>query len=97
MAACAPTLLPGFRWLNSFLKDCASFRSPSKSPRLMSVERRSPEDKVGHRSSKRLGNDVSIDTVCTDAMVSGSQIKKTSVFELEHRQVTDYLNVERLS
>lgn len=86
MAACAPALLPGFRWLNSFFKDSRPFRSRSKSldeVHLKSVERKSPEDEVWYRSSQNLGNDISIDMGCVDSNVPANRIRKTSVIEVE--------------
>ncbi|KAL8636604.1 MAG: hypothetical protein Q9228_006021, partial [Teloschistes exilis] len=86
MAACAPALLPGFRWLNSSFKDLAPFRRRSKSldeVHLKSVERNSPEDDVKHRSSQSLGNDISTDTGCVNSNVPANRIRKTSVIEVE--------------
>lgn len=100
MAACAPALLPGFRWLNSLFKGFASSRSQSKSPdevHLKSVERKSPENDIGHRSSQSFGNEISIVTGCVDATVPANQIRKTSIVEVEHRRVVDHLNLEDLS
>ncbi|KAL8659611.1 MAG: hypothetical protein Q9202_007051 [Teloschistes flavicans] len=100
MAACAPALLPGFRWLNSLFKGFALSRSQSKSPdevHLKSVERKSPENDIGHRSSQSFGNEISIVTGCVDATVPANQIRKTSIVEVEHRRVVDHLNLEDLS
>ncbi|KAL8700527.1 MAG: hypothetical protein Q9201_005402 [Fulgogasparrea decipioides] len=87
MAACAPALLPGYKWLDSLVRDLIAFRSrskPSDNLHLRSVERKVPEERIGNGSFRRLGNDTSIDTKWDPPAVSANQITKTINYEVEH-------------
>lgn len=84
MAACAPALRPGYKWLHSRIKTIVTSRGQHKltdEVPLNSVERKLPYNRE-KRSSGSFGNETSIERGWAPPVVPADKIRKTTDFEI---------------